>query len=340
MKVINFITAGLLCACLTFSGCETTANTSSTVKGTGAGAAVGAGVGKIARNTAVEAVFGTDMDEQRAAEQRAAEQRDADKRAAEQKAAEQRVAEQRAAAERKSAEQKLSTLIKDCYEVKEHSDYSGWRITFSHEKIAGNSSSLIRQFVNLLNKDFWSCYSDLSETYNTELKKKAFSNTDEYISLNNELTSFSDMAKRNIYYFYYTFYDYDSYRIEPYDLATKSFLCKNLYQEAPYICDKYYSDIRLSYPSEYTIQTKNYGKKVSIPVSDENIALEIENNMKDCAVLFIFNIEKIEKNETYNRFHSDESKGAGPYYILGKTKSVHIVNTKSGKVYVQVQVPL
>jgi len=76
--------------------------------------------------------------------------------------------------------------------------------------------------------------------------------------------------------------------------------------------------------------------KVTIPVLDENIALEIENNIKDCAVLFIFNIEKIEKNKTYDRFHSDESKGAGPYNILGKTKSVHIVNTKSGKVYVQV----
>jgi len=70
MKVINFITAGLLCACLTFSGCETTANTSSAVKRTGAGATVGAGVGKIAENTAVGAVYGAVMDEQ--SEQRAA----------------------------------------------------------------------------------------------------------------------------------------------------------------------------------------------------------------------------------------------------------------------------
>jgi outer membrane protein OmpA-like peptidoglycan-associated protein len=62
MKNLRFITAGILCICLTFSGCEAIKNTSSTVKGgaigTGAGAAVGAGVGKIAGNTAVGAIIG------------------------------------------------------------------------------------------------------------------------------------------------------------------------------------------------------------------------------------------------------------------------------------------
>jgi outer membrane protein OmpA-like peptidoglycan-associated protein len=62
MKNVNFITAGILCICLVFSGCETIKNTSSTVKGgaigTGAGAAVGAGVGKIAGNTAAGAIIG------------------------------------------------------------------------------------------------------------------------------------------------------------------------------------------------------------------------------------------------------------------------------------------
>jgi outer membrane protein OmpA-like peptidoglycan-associated protein len=62
MKPLNSITAGILCICLVFSGCETIRNTSSAVKGgaigTGAGAAVGAGVGKIAGNTAVGAIIG------------------------------------------------------------------------------------------------------------------------------------------------------------------------------------------------------------------------------------------------------------------------------------------
>jgi outer membrane protein OmpA-like peptidoglycan-associated protein len=62
MKYFKFITAGILCICLIFSGCEAIKNTSNTVKGgaigTGAGAAVGAGVGKIAGNTAVGAIIG------------------------------------------------------------------------------------------------------------------------------------------------------------------------------------------------------------------------------------------------------------------------------------------
>jgi outer membrane protein OmpA-like peptidoglycan-associated protein len=62
MKFLNFITAGTLCMCLTFSGCEAIKNTSSAVKGgasgTGAGAAVGAGVGKLAGNTGVGAIIG------------------------------------------------------------------------------------------------------------------------------------------------------------------------------------------------------------------------------------------------------------------------------------------
>ena len=59
---MNFITAGILCICLLFSGCETIKNTNSTVKGgaigTGAGAAVGAGVGKLAGNTGLGAIIG------------------------------------------------------------------------------------------------------------------------------------------------------------------------------------------------------------------------------------------------------------------------------------------
>ncbi|MDR2776078.1 MAG: OmpA family protein [Tannerella sp.] len=62
MKIMNFMTAGMLCICLLFTGCETIKNTSSAVKGgaigTGAGAAVGAGVGKLAGNTAVGAIIG------------------------------------------------------------------------------------------------------------------------------------------------------------------------------------------------------------------------------------------------------------------------------------------
>jgi outer membrane protein OmpA-like peptidoglycan-associated protein len=62
MKIVNFMTAGILSICLLFSGCETIRNTNSTVKGgaigTGAGAAVGAGVGKLAGNTAVGAIIG------------------------------------------------------------------------------------------------------------------------------------------------------------------------------------------------------------------------------------------------------------------------------------------
>jgi outer membrane protein OmpA-like peptidoglycan-associated protein len=62
MKIVNFITAGILCICLVFSGCEAIKNTNSSVKGgaigTGAGAAVGAGVGKLAGNTALGAIIG------------------------------------------------------------------------------------------------------------------------------------------------------------------------------------------------------------------------------------------------------------------------------------------
>ncbi|MDR1595131.1 MAG: OmpA family protein [Prevotellaceae bacterium] len=62
MKIVNFMTAGILCICLVFSGCETIKNTNSTVKGgaigTGAGAAVGAGVGKLAGNTGLGAIIG------------------------------------------------------------------------------------------------------------------------------------------------------------------------------------------------------------------------------------------------------------------------------------------
>jgi hypothetical protein len=179
----------------------------------------------------------------------------------------------------------------------------------------------------------------LSKTYSTELKQKVFTNTEEYISLNNELTSFSDMAKKSTYYYLHE--DISELFGKSYDLKTQSFHCTLLPKE-PYIPGYlYFLDIWLSYPAKYTVNGKNMLdmdiQQVHIPVLDENIALEIENNIKDCAILFIFNIEKT-KDVSKERSNK-RSLGyilAGKWCILGKTKSVHIVNTKSGKVYVKV----
>jgi hypothetical protein len=140
--------------------------------------------------------------------------------------------------------------------------------------------------------------------------------------------------------------------ISSYDLKTKSFYCyENRIKpyEPGYL---YFSGLCLSYSSKYT----TYGstdyylyqrefQKFQLPVLDENIALEIENNIKNCAVLFIFNIETTKHitrdgdadREFVSNFTGKASRTDWTnWYILGKTKSVYIVNIENGQVYLQV----
>jgi hypothetical protein len=96
----------------------------------------------------------------------------------------------------------LFSLIKDYYYAEKIADDDGkwlseYGIKFRHEKRGENSISSIGWFANLLDKNFWYIYQSLKYTYDTELKRKVFANTEEYISLNNDLTSFSDRAKIN-----------------------------------------------------------------------------------------------------------------------------------------------
>jgi hypothetical protein len=237
----------------------------------------------------------------------------------------------------------LFSLIKDYYYAVKTIDKDGiteYGIKFRHEKRDEDSESFIDWFANLLDKNFWYIYQSFKNTYDTELKRKVFANTEEYISLNNDLTSFSDRAKTNTYY-----YLHDG--ISSYDLKSKSFYCY-LVRIKPYEPEYlYFHGLCLSYPSKYT----TYGstdyylyqrefQKFQLPVLDENIALEIENNIKDCAVLFIFNIEKTKHITREQGRTIGDLLGNGfdraDWYILGKTKSVYIVNIENGRVYLQV----
>lgn len=69
---------------------------------------------------------------------------------------------------------------------------------------------------------------------------------------------------------------------------------------------------------------KDYRFKISIPLADEKIALDIEENIKNCSLLFVFKIQRTEEKET--EFIKQD-------FILGKISNVYLVNNNTGFIY-------
>jgi len=153
------------------------------------------------------------------------------------------------------------------------------------------------QLAHLLNKDVVR-YNNLEAEYNTDLKKKAFIASTQGQELLKELSStYSAVINRDFYYLH----DLKNSSWSEYNLSTQRMQTSKSEHEIDYSKTEGNTIIirgmSLIMPANIPITTtKYYGgsdyfyrQTFSVPLRNEDLALEIENNITNCAVLIIFN---------------------------------------------------
>lgn len=169
--------------------------------------------------------------------------------------------------------------------------------------------------------------------YDTELKKKVFTESDEgkekYAQMKQEYERIRQCSCSFLYYISGSTYDLASksmkvkYSIYEYDFGN----IEN-YVEFNHLCLSLPAAIKKKKPERYCGGNEYfYRNTLYIPIDSETKALEIENNIGDCALLFIFKLDRaIEKKMLLSN----------DYFVLGNCANVYIVNTKTGEIYVNI----
>lgn len=172
--------------------------------------------------------------------------------------------------------------------------------------------------------------------YDTDLKKELFKETDEYKQYETKLKKIRDKMLQKS--FCYTQEIRNVYDVEKGGFKYDIILSEDDYVNFPgYInhrtlCIEYATK---RFPKNKMEITKwwggtfyNYTQRVFFPVPDKRVALQIEEAKREhVKVLFIFKID------------STEVKRPGIWpktFVLTKTESIYIINSKTGKVYYKV----
>jgi len=223
-------------------------------------------------------------------------------------------------------------LVSNAFHVEYKSDYGGniwFHIPNLEQGSYGYRDENLLGVINLLKKDVIAYYG-LEKKYDTELKRKVFSTSQERRELYTEMEIFyNEVIKKDFYYLH----DFEGTYKTKYNLSTQSMETDiGIDARAPYLV-LLTGNLSLSIPkavTSYATWTGHF-RNVSIPLKDETQALEIEENIEDCALLIVFNLEGTTKRAPVAT--SGSSGVEGQDFILGKTKYAYIVNKKTGKIY-------
>jgi len=150
------------------------------------------------------------------------------------------------------------------------------------------------KLVAILNKDVVK-YFGLEEKYNSELKVSVFSKTEEYKPYLKDLLVLRNYALNSYFYFSKELGCYNKY-----NLNNKSFLLVAFTEKKGFYNSNYiqFDDLCILKPSffKYNDYVKfggtNYfqNQDIFIPVVDESIALDIENNCRSVELMLIFKL--------------------------------------------------
>lgn len=240
-------------------------------------------------------------------------------------------------------------LISECYQI----DIENKKICFTYPELVGRSSRLVKEKGNkhftiigdrdfddglsikeitaLIKKDVFN-YFYLDTKYNTPLQKKAFCKTKEYTDYMSLINCHhTDIFDRKFYILY------NLKRNNPYNLNKEAFVFEINPVNYSHINTLGYlglgNNINVFLPNNLLTIKKREScplQTITIPISDENLALKIEQDMEkyDCSTYLMFIVKlngiKIEKSPSF--IYSEEN-------ILTKTLGLYIVNTETKEIY-------
>jgi hypothetical protein len=193
----------------------------------------------------------------------------------------------------------------------------------------------------ILKKDIFG-YFELSG-YDSELKKKVFLESEKSISYQKQINNLYSSVFNKEYYTAFKFKYYAAYDfgLENYDLHTKTFEISHViygydyYNFGNYIVTK--PSMCFRFPISIPIITKidsgsnepAFIETFKIPIVDEKLALEIENNKDDCCLIFKYKLKYATEKPTI--LFSET-------FILCDINEIIIKNNKSGEIYFKVPI--
>lgn len=200
-------------------------------------------------------------------------------------------------------------------------------------KVASPYNCPTSKIVYLLNLDVVG-YNELEEKYDTELKRKFFQKSEEYKRL---LAKMKLQRNKLLQKDFYTLIGLGEYNVKTRCFETGYSVLQGHYADIPG-----YKNFDESHLFNFPIQIKHTYKgkglewgifpahyfSMSIPFTNEKAALEIEENIKECALVIVFKAQKginIKSREGVREFTNG--------LILGKTSNVYLANLRTGHIY-------
>jgi len=191
------------------------------------------------------------------------------------------------------------------------------------------------EFADLLELDVVR-YHKLWDTYDSELKVKAFSNTDEYKKLYSEMKQLYDYVVNAYFYMPINFNCYSnkyslkdkSFEFWTSELNGSQFGNKTNYIQFENLC--VYKPNNISLSEEVIFGGTNYlfQQSYKVPVINENIALIIEEQCRNTSLLFILKIKDVEAKQTALFKES---------FVKSNVTHLLIFNNSSDEIYVRYQ---
>jgi len=195
-------------------------------------------------------------------------------------------------------------------------DYSNKRITLN-ELAAIIETDVVRYF-------------GLHNTYNSELKRSVFMETEDYKGLRDELTAIREYVINSYFYIPIRISCYDKY-----DLSSKTFKYSTSTLDGFFYSTNYlqYGDLCIRKPNNFRYEERTtfggsnyfFTQRYSVPVPNPSNALKIEENCNHSMQMYLFKLDNTATKRNALGFNST--------FVLASPSQYIIFNNNNGEIY-------
>jgi hypothetical protein len=198
--------------------------------------------------------------------------------------------------------------------------------------------SQFKNFISALNLDVFEYY-DIKSKFETDLKRKVYSESDDYKTKYTELERLKSKMITTVYYLDFEPDYYERNNLIKYDTNTENFSVSNeiylssFYNKLGFI---QFDQILFKCPAGFTVNTRNISyecddlveEKISFKIDNESLALKIEENRTNLRFLFVFSFTGTSpfQGKILDLTSTD-------YYLMTNVRKVIVYNSKTNEIY-------
>lgn len=192
--------------------------------------------------------------------------------------------------------------------------------------------SQLKNFISTLNSDVFEYY-DIKSKFETDLKRKVYSETEDYKTKYTELERLKSKMISTIYYL-----DFEPDYFERNNLIKTFSVSNEIYLSSFYNKTGYiqFDQILFKCPADFTVNTRNIShecddfieERISFKIDNESLALKIEENRTSLRLLFVFSFTGTSpfQGKILDLKSTD-------YYLMTDLRKVIVYNSKTNEIY-------